>query len=149
MIVVDTNIITYLYLPTEYTALAERLLEQDPDWIAPSLWRSELRNVLAHYLRKRLLTFDKAFAAKRRRCLRSASTTPIPARCYASSKGAIVRRTTANSSRWRRNSAPPRDDGQEGPERLPGPRDFSVGGIVLSGVVSENAQNKARQANGI
>lgn len=62
MIVVDTNIITYLYLPTEYTALAERLLEQDPDWIVPSLWRSELRNVLAHYLRKRPLTFDKAFA---------------------------------------------------------------------------------------
>lgn len=62
MIVVDTNIITYLYLPTEYTELAERLLEQDPDWVAPTLWRSELRNVLAHYLRKQLLTFDAAFA---------------------------------------------------------------------------------------
>lgn len=62
MIVVDTNVITYLYLPTEYTELAERLLEQDPDWVAPTLWRSELRNVLAHYLRKRLLTFDAAFA---------------------------------------------------------------------------------------
>ena len=62
MIVVDTNIITYLYLPTEYTELAERLLEQDPDWVAPTLWRSELRNVLAHYLRKQLLTFDAAYA---------------------------------------------------------------------------------------
>lgn len=62
MIVVDTNIITYLYLPTEHTELAERLLTQDPDWIAPPLWRSELRNVLAHYLRKNLLTFDAAFA---------------------------------------------------------------------------------------
>lgn len=62
MIVVDTNIITYLYLPTEHTELAERLLAQDPDWITPPLWRSELRNVLAHYLRKKLLTFDAAFA---------------------------------------------------------------------------------------
>lgn len=62
MIVVDSNIITYLYLPTEYTELAERLLEQDPDWVAPTLWRSELRNVLAHYLRKQLLTFDAVFA---------------------------------------------------------------------------------------
>ena len=38
MIVVDTSIITYLYLPTEYTEVAERLLEQDPDWVAPPLW---------------------------------------------------------------------------------------------------------------
>lgn len=62
MIVVDTNIITYLYLPTEYSELAERLLAHDADWVAPTLWRSELRNVLALYLRRRLLTFDEAFA---------------------------------------------------------------------------------------
>lgn len=62
MIVVDTNVIAYLYLPSEYSELAERLLVQDSDWVAPILWRSELRNVLALYLRKRLLTFDKAFA---------------------------------------------------------------------------------------
>lgn len=61
MIVVDTSIISYLYLPTEHTERAERLLQQDPDWVAPILWRSELRNVLAHYLRKKLLTFDAAF----------------------------------------------------------------------------------------
>lgn len=62
MIVVDTNVITYLYLPTEHSELAERLLARDSDWVAPTLWRSELRNVLAHYLRKQLLTFDEAFA---------------------------------------------------------------------------------------
>jgi predicted nucleic acid-binding protein len=62
MIVVDTNVVTYLYLPTEHSGPAERLLERDPDWIAPPLWRSELRNVLAHYLRKQLLTFDTAYA---------------------------------------------------------------------------------------
>lgn len=62
MIVVDTNVLAYLYLPTEFTPLAERLLEREPDWIAPVLWRSELRNVLTLYLRKQLLTFDQAYA---------------------------------------------------------------------------------------
>ena len=62
MIVVDTNIIAYLYLPNEHTSAVEQLLLQDPDWVAPLLWRSELRNVLALYLRKQLLTFEQAFA---------------------------------------------------------------------------------------
>lgn len=61
MIVVDTNIIAYLYLPTEHTTLAEELLVTDPDWAAPLLWRSELRNVLALYLRQGLLGFEDAF----------------------------------------------------------------------------------------
>jgi len=56
MIVVDTNVIAYLYLPTDYTRLAEQLLAKEPDWAAPLLWRSELRNVLALYLRKNLLS---------------------------------------------------------------------------------------------
>lgn len=62
MIVVDTNILAYLYLPTEHTQKVEALLAEDPDWIAPTLWRSELRNVLALYLRKNILTFDQALA---------------------------------------------------------------------------------------
>lgn len=61
MIVVDTNILVYLYLPTEFTVAAEKLLQSDPHWAAPILWRSEFRNVLALYLHKRLLTFDQAF----------------------------------------------------------------------------------------
>ncbi|WP_257285205.1 type II toxin-antitoxin system VapC family toxin [Endozoicomonas sp. SESOKO1] len=60
MIVVDTNILVYLYLPTQYTPHAEKLLENDPMWVAPHLWRSEFRNVLALYLRKELITYDKA-----------------------------------------------------------------------------------------
>ncbi len=62
MIVVDTNIIAYLFLPGEYTPLAERLLLQDPDWAAPVLWRSELRNVLALYMRRQQLPFERALA---------------------------------------------------------------------------------------
>ncbi len=35
------------------TALAQRVLLADPDWQAPLLWRSELRNVLTLYMRHR------------------------------------------------------------------------------------------------
>ncbi|HEY8709298.1 MAG TPA: type II toxin-antitoxin system VapC family toxin [Burkholderiaceae bacterium] len=62
MIVVDSNVLIYLYLPTEYTANAEALLERDPEWAAPILWRSEFRNVLAGYLRRKAITFDQACA---------------------------------------------------------------------------------------
>lgn len=60
MIVVDTNVIAYLLLPTPDTDLAEGLLRQDPEWCAPLLWRSELRNVLALYLRKRAIDLSSA-----------------------------------------------------------------------------------------
>ena len=62
MIVVDTNLLAYLYLPTEHTQKVEALLARHSEWIAPTLWRSEFRNVLALYLRKNLLTFDQALA---------------------------------------------------------------------------------------
>lgn len=62
MIVVDSNVLAYLYLPGEYTAAAEELLEHDPDWAAPVLWRSEFRNILAGYLRRGKLTFEQAHA---------------------------------------------------------------------------------------
>jgi predicted nucleic acid-binding protein len=51
MIVVDTNVIAYLWLPGKRTEAAERLLKKDPEWNAPLLWRSEFRNVLAGCLR--------------------------------------------------------------------------------------------------
>ena len=60
MIVVDSNVIAYLYLPGEYTSAAEALLERDPDWAAPILWRGELRNILAGYLRRKAITFEQA-----------------------------------------------------------------------------------------
>ena len=50
MIVVDTNVISYLLLTGTHTAKAQRAFRKDPDWAAPILWRSEFRNVLAQYL---------------------------------------------------------------------------------------------------
>jgi predicted nucleic acid-binding protein len=52
MIVVDVNLLAYLWLPGEMTALAEKALARDPHWVSSILWRSEFRNVLAGYLRR-------------------------------------------------------------------------------------------------
>lgn len=65
MIVVDSNILAYLYLPGDFTEQAEKLLAQDPDWVAPVLWRSEFRNILAGFMRRGTLTFDQAYAIQR------------------------------------------------------------------------------------
>ena len=65
MIVVDSNVLAYLYLPGEYTAAAEALLVQDSDWAAPILWRSEFRNILAGYLRRKAITFEQANSLQR------------------------------------------------------------------------------------
>lgn len=65
MIVVDSNVLAYLYLPCEYTAAAEALLEKDPDWGAPILWRSEFRNILAGYLRRKVISFEQANSLQR------------------------------------------------------------------------------------
>jgi predicted nucleic acid-binding protein len=60
VIVVDSNILAYLYLPGEFTRAAEALLEREPEWAAPPLWRSEFRNILAGYLRRDMLSFQQA-----------------------------------------------------------------------------------------
>lgn len=67
MIVVDVNVIAYLWIPGELTALTEKAHRKDPDWVAPLLWRSEFQNLLAGYLRREALTFDTT-----NRCLQGA-----------------------------------------------------------------------------
>ncbi len=62
MIVTDTNTIAYLYLPTDQTDNVVSLLHIDSQWIAPLLWRSELRNVLAMYVRKSIIDLSTAIA---------------------------------------------------------------------------------------
>ena len=56
MIVVDTNVIHYCWVRGQNTELAQAVRRQDPDWHAPILWRSELRNVLTAYLRQGLMS---------------------------------------------------------------------------------------------
>jgi predicted nucleic acid-binding protein len=62
LIVVDTNVLAYLYLPGKYSAAAEKLLLRDAEWAVPRLWRSEFCNVLATYMRSKLLKLDQAQA---------------------------------------------------------------------------------------
>jgi predicted nucleic acid-binding protein len=62
VIVVDSNILAYLYLPGDFTEQAEQLLALDADWAAPVLWKSEFRNILAGYMRRGMLTLEQAYA---------------------------------------------------------------------------------------
>lgn len=60
MIVVDVNVIAYLLIPGRFTTSAEHLLESDPAWAVPRLWRSELRNILAAYVRSKQIELHDA-----------------------------------------------------------------------------------------
>jgi predicted nucleic acid-binding protein len=60
VIVVDTNVIAYLWIPGVATDSAERLFREDSEWCAPMLWRSELRNLLAQYLRRGRIGLEDA-----------------------------------------------------------------------------------------
>jgi predicted nucleic acid-binding protein len=60
VIVVDTNLIVYLYVHGQRTAQAEAVLLRDPVWVAPLLWRSEFRNTLIGLVRKRALILEEA-----------------------------------------------------------------------------------------
>ena len=60
MIVVDTNVVSYFYLNSDYSSLAENVFKKDSRWSVPFLWRSEFRNVLSLYIKKKLLTLTEA-----------------------------------------------------------------------------------------
>jgi predicted nucleic acid-binding protein len=60
VIVVDTNVIGYLFLSSKRTDQAEQALLKDSDWVAPPLWRSELRNVLATCTNRSLIDLENA-----------------------------------------------------------------------------------------
>ena len=60
MIVVDTNVVAYLWIDGPMTNSAIALARADDAWVAPPLWRSELRNLLATLVRTRRLTESQA-----------------------------------------------------------------------------------------
>lgn len=60
MIVVDSNLIIYIHVQSEWTAQALQALKKDPQWIAPPLWESEFRNVMAGYMRRKILKLEQA-----------------------------------------------------------------------------------------
>lgn len=65
MIVVDTNLLVYAIRPGDHTEAALRAKERDPDWVAPSFWRLEMRNVLTLSMRLNGMPLDTAVAAFR------------------------------------------------------------------------------------
>ena len=71
MIVVDTNILAYRWLPGPQGERIDRLLTLDAEWTAPPLWRSEFRNLLAGLIRSGKMTLSDAEAAlhKAKACL--------------------------------------------------------------------------------
>ena len=58
MIVADTNLLIYLYIQGQRTAESEAVLQRDPSWAVPLLWRSEFRNVLIGLVRRDVLSLE-------------------------------------------------------------------------------------------
>lgn len=63
MIVADVNLLACLLLGGPDTELAQQVLERDPTWATPVLWRSEFRSILAAYMRQRDLELHDAWQA--------------------------------------------------------------------------------------
>ena len=63
MIVVDTNVMVHLVTGSaEYGAKASALLRSDPEWAAPPILLSELRNVVIGFVRQGWLEITQAVA---------------------------------------------------------------------------------------
>jgi predicted nucleic acid-binding protein len=59
MIVVDANLIGYLFIMGENSLLATEVFSKDPDWYAPQLWQSEMRSVVTKYFRFQNMPLEK------------------------------------------------------------------------------------------
>jgi predicted nucleic acid-binding protein len=66
VIVVDTNVISYLLAEDPRTDAVNRVLARDPHWVAPALWRSELRNALVTRCRAGALAWEHASVVMRK-----------------------------------------------------------------------------------
>jgi predicted nucleic acid-binding protein len=65
MIVVDTNVIAYFYLPSDRADEVNALFQKDCSWMAPFLWRSEFRNLLNCYLKEKRLSLSQVLDSQR------------------------------------------------------------------------------------
>ncbi len=52
MIVVDCQVLIYATFPTDFTGRVAEVRARDDIWVAPPLWRSEYRHVVAGYMRR-------------------------------------------------------------------------------------------------
>lgn len=64
-VVVDTNVLAYYWLPGARTEEAVALRRSTDHWYVPKLWRSEFRNILAGFLRRKVMGPDTANALVR------------------------------------------------------------------------------------
>ncbi len=60
MIVVDTNLLVYLYIAGQWTEQAEVVLRREPMWTAPLLWRSEFRSTMIGLVRRQAIALEDA-----------------------------------------------------------------------------------------
>ena len=60
MIVADSNLIAYLLIPGDKSALADEVLLKDSEWAVPLICRSEVKNVLALYMRHEGMSLSQA-----------------------------------------------------------------------------------------
>ena len=60
MIVVDSHVIVYCWISGARTDVAQRVRAADPDWQVPLLWRSEVRNSLAGFMRDGSISHARA-----------------------------------------------------------------------------------------
>ena len=64
-VVVDTNVLACYWLPGARTEEAVALRRSTDHWYVPKLWRSEFRNILAGFLRRKVMGPDTANALVR------------------------------------------------------------------------------------
>lgn len=63
MIVADTNLMIYLFIPSEFTERARQVYALDRDWVFPPIAMSEAANALATLANEKWITPETAYEA--------------------------------------------------------------------------------------
>jgi predicted nucleic acid-binding protein len=63
VIVTDATLITYFAVRDKHSELADVVCEADAVWVAPLLWRSEVRNALVKYVQHAGMSLETALLA--------------------------------------------------------------------------------------